>query len=73
MKPASNKQLKFATTIARTLQITVPNDSTAYAYWKFINDHIIEFRDALSEDPSLDDCYDYFPSEWAYDGCGCQF
>ena len=54
MKSPSEKQIKFADEIAKTLNIDFPkgsSDFNAYNYWNFINNHIKEYRE-IKENPS---------------------
>ena len=45
MKQASEKQLKFGRKIAQLLDIDLPKENTAQAYFLFINEHILEYKD----------------------------
>jgi len=44
MKEASKKQIDYAEKIAKTLNIDLPEEKTAYAYWKFINEHKNDYK-----------------------------
>lgn len=50
MKPASMKQINYAKKIARILNIELPQEETAYAYWQFINKHQIDYKYAVTND-----------------------
>lgn len=48
MKSPSEKQIKFADEIAKTLNIDFPRgsfDFNTYSYWNFINNHIKEYKE----------------------------
>ena len=40
----TEKQVKFAKEIADKLDLKLPKKTTKQEYWKFINDHISEYR-----------------------------
>ena len=44
MKPASEKQIIFASKIAWVLDIDMPKEKTAQAYFSFIQEHIEEYQ-----------------------------
>lgn len=68
MKEASKKQIEYASKIARTLEIDLPDEKTAYTYWNFINDHkdkykwakIREFNETYGEEISHTYCESWF-------------
>lgn len=62
-KPASEKQIKFANTIAYTLHLELPKEKTAQAYYLFIKKNIIAYQDHINSDPNYDD-YDYYEPEF---------
>lgn len=67
MKEASKKQVEYAKKISRTLGIDLPEEKTAYAYWKFINYNrtkykwakIREFNETYGEEISH-----IYPESW---------
>lgn len=44
MKPASEKQIIFASKIAWILDIDMPKEKTAQAYFSFIQEHLEEYK-----------------------------
>jgi hypothetical protein len=48
-KKPSDKQIQLAENISIRLRIDLPDEFTSYAYWKFINEHIEEWRDSCAE------------------------
>lgn len=50
MKPASNKQVAYAEKIAKVLNVALPQEQTAYAYWQFIDKHQIDYKYAMMHD-----------------------
>ena len=44
MKPASEKQIVFASKIAWVLKIDMPKEKTAQAYFLFIQEHLEEYQ-----------------------------
>lgn len=46
MKKPSDKQIKFATLISTTLNRPLPKEETAQAYFIFIRDNIIDYKNS---------------------------
>ena len=44
MKPASERQIEFANLINAVTLIPLPQEKTAFAYWKYIQDHLEEYN-----------------------------
>ena len=44
MNKPTDKQIELARKIADRLEIELPKESTKSAYWKFINDNILESK-----------------------------
>ena len=42
-KLATAKQIEYAKKISKKLQVDLPKENTAYAYWKFIHDNEDKF------------------------------
>lgn len=52
IRSPSEKQILFADKIANTLGIEFPRgdfDFSAYVYWKFIQNHLQEFKNAMDD------------------------
>lgn len=64
MKVPSKKQIKLADKIALTLDLEFPvsdSDFTSYAYWKFINENMENYKQVCEEHNFDDDTW------WGYD------
>ena len=53
MKPPSEKQMKYARRISRGLQIELPKEDTAKAYFDFIKEHHEEYQSWRDDMESL--------------------
>ena len=67
MKAPSEKQVKYANDIAHNLNIDLPKEYTAKAYYDFINEHKDENIELISDRQFLMDVGDDLINE-VYDG-----
>ena len=49
MKPASERQIDFANLINAATKIPLPQEKTAFAYWKYIQDNIEKYNTYRAE------------------------
>ena len=63
MSTASKKQVDYAKKIALKLRIPLPEETTAYAYWHFIDKHKIDYEYVMQKEfyetygEEIGDCY----------------